>query len=97
MLENINWQNASNELAEKGFVTLKSILTPQQCEKLIGLYNQPIYRFTINMARYQFVVGEYKYFNYPLPNLIQSLRTEALRLNITHNSSIFIHEFATTY
>lgn len=97
MLENINWQNASNELNEKGFVTLKSILTPQQCEELIGLYNQPIYRSTIHMARYQFGLGEYKYFNYPLLNLIQSLRTDVLRLNITHNSLLFSHEYATTH
>jgi uncharacterized protein len=28
------------------------------------------------MARYQFGIGEYKYFNYPLPSLVQTLRTE---------------------
>lgn len=51
MLEYINCPNASNGLAEKGFATLKSIFTPQQYAKLIGLNNQPIYRSTINMAR----------------------------------------------
>ena len=75
MLENINWQIATDELADKGFVTLKSILLPSECNELIALYDQPIYRSTINMARYQFGSGEYKYFNYPLPNLVQSLRT----------------------
>lgn len=74
MLENINWQNASEELSEKGFVSLKSILSQSQCEELIALYDKPIYRSTINMARYQFGMGEYKYFNYPLPNLVQNLR-----------------------
>jgi hypothetical protein len=76
MLENINWQNASEELSEKGFVTLKSVLTQTQCEELIALYDKPIYRSTINMARYQFGMGEYKYFNYPLPNLVQNLRND---------------------
>lgn len=76
MLGNINWQSASNELTEKGFVTLKHVLSPAQCKELIELYNQPIYRSTINMARYQFGSGEYKYFNYPLPNLVQRLRTD---------------------
>jgi uncharacterized protein len=76
MLEQINWQTASNELSNKGFVNLKSVLSSTQCEELIALYEKPIYRSTINMARYQFGLGEYKYFNYPLPNLIQSLRRD---------------------
>lgn len=86
VLVNINCPNASNGLAEKGFVTLKSIFTPQQCEELIGLNNQPIYYSAINIARYEFGLGEYKYFNYPLTNLIQSLRTGVLLLNTTHHS-----------
>ena len=76
MLENINWENTSAELSEKGFVTLKSVLNTVQCEELMALYEKPIYRSTINMARYQFGLGEYKYFNYPLPNLIQTLRND---------------------
>jgi uncharacterized protein len=76
MLKNINWQETSEELSEKGFVTLKSILKTSECEELIALYDQPIYRSTINMARYQFGLGEYKYFHYPLPYLVQQLRTE---------------------
>jgi uncharacterized protein len=76
MLEQINWQTASAELSNKGFVNLKSVLSSTQCKELIALYEKPIYRSTINMARYQFGLGEYKYFNYPLPNLIQSLRTD---------------------
>lgn len=76
MLENIDWQNATDELSNKGFIRLKSILTPPQCVELISLYDQPIYRSTINMARYQFGFGEYKYFSYPLPSLVQSLRTD---------------------
>lgn len=76
MLENINWQIATEELSNKGFVTLKSVLSQTQCEELIALYDKPIYRSTINMARYQFGMGEYKYFNYPLPDIIQFLRTE---------------------
>ena len=76
MLENINWQNATEELFNKGFVILKSVLTPPQCVELITLYDKPIYRSTVNMARYQFGLGEYKYFSYPLPSLVQNLRTD---------------------
>lgn len=76
ILENIDWQNATEELSNKGFVILKSVLTPPQCVELIAIYDKPIYRSTINMARYQFGLGEYKYFNYPLPSLVQNLRTD---------------------
>jgi uncharacterized protein len=76
MLEKINWQNATEELAHKGFVVLKEVLNPTECEQLIALYNEPIYRSIINMARYQFGIGEYKYFSYPLPSVVQYLRTE---------------------
>ena len=76
MLSTINWQSATEELSEKGFVKLSSVLTTQQCDELIALYDQPIYRSTINMARYQFGIGEYKYFSYPLPSLVQQLRKE---------------------
>ncbi len=76
MLEKINWQIITEELSNKGFVNLKSILSPSQCDELIALYDEPIYRSTINMARYQFGLGEYKYFKYPLPNLVQSLRND---------------------
>lgn len=76
MLENIDWQNATDELSNKGFTRVNSALTPSQCVELISIYDQPIYRSTINMARYQFGFGEYKYFSYPLPSLVQSLRTD---------------------
>ncbi|MCU0469231.1 MAG: 2OG-Fe(II) oxygenase [Arcicella sp.] len=76
MLEKINWQNATEELAHKGFVVLKEVLNPTECEQLIALYDEPIYRSIINMARYQFGIGEYKYFSYPLPSVVQYLRTE---------------------
>jgi hypothetical protein len=42
---------------------------------LILQYNNDVlYRKTINMERYRFGLGEYKYFQYPLPAIIQQLR-----------------------
>ena len=77
MVNAIDWESTSYELSEKGFVLLKNVLTKEQCHDLILLYDQPkLYRSVINMARYQFGQGEYKYFNYPLPNLVQKMRTE---------------------
>jgi uncharacterized protein len=63
-------------LNEKGFVHLKQVLSKEQCEMLQGLYEKDIFRSVINMQRYRFGKGEYKYFSYPLPELMQSLREE---------------------
>lgn len=64
-----------SELHDKGFVIVKNVLTKQQCDELIALYNAgDTYRKTISMERYRFGLGEYKYFKYPLPNLITQLR-----------------------
>ncbi len=74
-LASINWQNIVEEMHEKGFAILPKLLTNDQCAELIRNYNHPnTYRKTVVMERYRFGLGEYKYFNYPFPNLIQSIR-----------------------
>lgn len=74
-IASINWQNIVEEMHEKGFATIPKFLTDEQCTELINEYNYPnAYRKTVVMERYRFGLGEYKYFNYPLPNLIQSIR-----------------------
>lgn len=71
----LNWDNITEEMHEKGFAIIPKFLTDEQCTGLINDYNKPnAYRKTVVMERYRFGLGEYKYFNYPLPNLIQSIR-----------------------
>ncbi len=71
----MDWRSIYNSLNEKGYYIIRDVLLPEECEHLSGLYNdQHIYRNTINMQRYRFGKGEYKYFNYPLPPTVQSLR-----------------------
>jgi uncharacterized protein len=75
-IENIDWQKITEEMHEKGFAIIPDLLTNDQCEELKSEYsNQDLYRKTVVMERYRFGLGEYKYFNYPLPKLIQSIRT----------------------
>lgn len=70
-----NWQEITEEMHEKGFAIIPEFLATEQCTKLIRDYdNADIYRKTVVMERYRFGLGEYKYFNYPLPNSIQSIR-----------------------
>ena len=72
----INWQNITEEMHEKGFAIIPKLLSNDQCTELINDYNNPtIYRKMVVMERYRFGLGEYKYFSYPLPNLIQNIRT----------------------
>ncbi len=72
----INWQQTAKEIHAKGFATVPGFLAKNQCQKLIDLYdNSTGYRKVVNMKRYRFGLGEYKYFDYPLPEIIQNLRT----------------------
>lgn len=74
-LANKDWNIITTELHNKGFVIIKNLLTKDECDNLITAYNAgDTYRKTINMERYRFGMGEYKYFKYPLPWLITELR-----------------------
>ncbi|MBL0742501.1 2OG-Fe(II) oxygenase [Chryseolinea lacunae] len=71
----MNWDSIYTALNEKGYALLPGVLSANECRHLSGLYpDDPLYRSTINMQRYRFGKGEYRYFNYPLPPTIQVLR-----------------------
>nr|WP_068890823.1 2OG-Fe(II) oxygenase [Pedobacter panaciterrae] len=71
----INWSKIREELHDKGFVIIKDLLTKKECNDLIEDYNADnVYRKTVNMERYRFGLGEYKYFSYPLPAIVTELR-----------------------
>lgn len=79
-IENQNWPSITENLNQKGYVQIDSLLTDNQCDSLKNLYVQPSYfRKTIVMERYSFGLGKYKYFNYPLPELIQEIRENIYR------------------
>lgn len=67
----------TDSLNHQGYVLCKTILNAAECEDLKQLYEQrDLYRKTVRMERHRFGLGEYKYFTYPLPQLLQSLREE---------------------
>lgn len=71
----LDWQIITEEMNEKGFAIVSNLLTKEQCKELIENYdNSTAYRKTVVMERYRFGLGEYKYFNHPLPVLIQTVR-----------------------
>lgn len=70
----INWEQITRTLHDKGFVIVKGILNKQECDTLIDNYDTDNYRKTVNMDRYRYGSGEYKYYDYPLPGVITELR-----------------------
>lgn len=74
-LSSIDWDKHYSQLNEKGYSLLPALLSKEECAELRILYDEAdLYRTTINMQRYRFGKGEYKYFKYPLPKLILELR-----------------------
>ena len=74
-IADLNWGAITEEMHERGFAVIPKFLSSDQCNELINGYNTPnAYRKTVVMERHHFGLGEYKYFNYPLPILIQSIR-----------------------
>ncbi len=71
-----DWQALSEELGGFGCAVIDKLLTPDECRRIAGLYPQEgHFRSHIHMARHGFGKGEYRYFKYPLPDLIGGLRT----------------------
>jgi uncharacterized protein len=63
------------ELDAQGNAKLDRILTPDECRELLSLYEKDDgFRSTVVMQRHGFGRGEYRYFNYPLPGIVASLR-----------------------
>lgn len=74
-IEVIDWQGLTVDMHKKGFAAVPELLSAENCREIIEWYQQPdLYRKTIVMERYRFGLGEYKYFKYPLPVLIQTIR-----------------------
>ena len=71
-----DWERVSQDLDAQGSAVIEASLSPEECQALAGLYiKDDIFRSRVVMERHGFGRGEYKYFNYPLPDLIAALRT----------------------
>jgi hypothetical protein len=74
-IDNLDWQEITGRLNNNGYVILDNILNDAECDNLEQQYDdKSLYRKTIVMERYRFGLGEYKYFSYPLPGIIERLR-----------------------
>jgi hypothetical protein len=74
----IDWPRVFTDLDAPGWAILPSLLSHAETDLIAGLYGQDDgCRSRVVMARHGFGRGEYKYLSYPLPDLIQALRTSA--------------------
>ena len=74
-LETVDWGRVEASLTEQGFAQLPQLLSRPECLDLAALYDRPeLFRSRIDMTRFRFGKGEYQYFNYPLPPLVEELR-----------------------
>jgi hypothetical protein len=71
----LDWEQITRDLNMQGNSVLAQLITADECQKLATLYSHDeLFRTHINMAQHGFGRGEYKYFAYPLPELLAGLR-----------------------
>jgi uncharacterized protein len=72
----IRWEQVSHDLDAQGSTVVERLLAPKACETLAALYSHDqLFRSRVVMGQHGFGRGEYKYFVYPLPEIVESLRT----------------------
>ncbi|MGL4265487.1 MAG: 2OG-Fe(II) oxygenase [Afipia sp.] len=72
----MDWPGIAGHLDGNGWAVLPRLLSSDECGSIAGLYgSNDIFRSHIIMGRHGFGRGEYKYFSYPLPEIISGLRT----------------------
>jgi len=65
----------ADNLCSKGHAQLGRVLSSSECDDVRALYDDDrLFRSTIDMARYRFGRGQYRYFADPLPQKISALR-----------------------
>lgn len=74
-LAELNWTELHQMLDKQGYAKLPPFLNAESCACLIkGYEDDSLYRKTIDMKRYHFGIGEYKYYHTPLPDRLQQIR-----------------------
>jgi uncharacterized protein len=71
-----DWRVLGADLTHYGCAVLEKLLEREECRQIATLYgHEEYFRSHIQMARHGFGKGEYRYFKYPLPDVLGGLRT----------------------
>jgi hypothetical protein len=75
-MQRIDLGNVARELDAQGSAVLNHLISQEQCRAVASLYSHDrLFRSRVVMSRHGFGRGEYKYFDYPLPNVVGELRS----------------------
>src|SRR5512138_3145804 len=74
-IEGLDWKGMQRSIWEHGYALTEPVLSAEECRDVIAMFpDDERFRSHIKMERYRFGRGEYKYFSYPLPEMVQELR-----------------------
>jgi uncharacterized protein len=71
----LDWTALTAEVDDSGSAQTAQVLTPDECREIAALYDDADrFRSTIDMARFRFGSGQYRYFDHPVPDVVARLR-----------------------
>ncbi|MBA2310867.1 MAG: 2OG-Fe(II) oxygenase [Pseudonocardiales bacterium] len=74
-VDGLDWAAMVDEVNAFGCAQTAQVLTAAECGRMAKAYDdERLFRSTIDMARYRYGSGQYRYFDYPLPELVGELR-----------------------
>lgn len=73
-VDGLDWDGLERQLDECGHAVTPPLLHESECRELAALFDAGRFRSTIEMARYRFGDGRYRYFEHPLPETVAALR-----------------------
>lgn len=72
-VDSLDWGELTERIHADGFAITEPLLSEQECDELLGLFDRGSFRSTVEMARHRFGEGSYRYFD-PLPDPVAALR-----------------------
>jgi uncharacterized protein len=78
-VDGLPWSDLGAQVDETGHAVTPQVLSETECAELAGLFDGGRFRSTVDMARYRFGEGRYRYFDHPLPSTIEALRSSFYR------------------
>jgi hypothetical protein len=73
-IADLDWPSLTARLDADGFVQTPQVYSASECRELAASFDEGRFRSAIDMRRYRFGEGEYRYFDAPLPELIDGVR-----------------------